>query len=42
MVVENICGCYWEVDYLSILAAVFIYLEISYVGMIELVVKDLG
>lgn len=40
--VENICGCDWELNYFSILAVVFIYLEISYVGMIELVVKDLG
>ena len=41
-VVENICGRYREVDYLSIPAAAFTHPEISYVGMTELAAKDLG
>ncbi len=41
-VVENICGRYREVDYLSIPAAAFTHPEISYVGMTEAAAKDLG
>ncbi|MGD1704897.1 dihydrolipoyl dehydrogenase [Dapis sp. BLCC M229] len=41
-VVENICGRYREVDYLSIPAAAFTHPEISYVGMTESAAKDLG
>ncbi len=41
-VVENICGRYREVDYLSIPAAAFTHPEISYVGMTEPAAKDLG
>ncbi len=41
-VVENICGRYREVDYLSIPAAALTHPAISYVGMTEPVAKNLG